>query len=1738
MLRVLLLLLLVSAAPVAQALSDALNWQWHDDHQLPVHWDNVEGAPQWLAGVRPRRAPGGRLHSVELAPGDWTTVELPAGQWLRLVSLQGRLAEGEVQVTRSVDGVLYLPQRLQASADGQSLLSGDLHRSVARLRIERAPAAAGPLQLALFVSRTPVTGEVPAYPHPLVIDSGAEAVGVSERPGRQTWWHLTAGQAASLTVHGPQRLELHSRLALAPHTRSAEQVYRIEAQLNQAALQVLELESGDERRTSVMVDGCVTPVARHERAYVDIPPGRHHLTLRVSRNLYVQLLGSRGDGDYWFAGNAPQLPVTASADAEQPSLWALARSAVVRLFEPDVPMAEAERSAQRLARDNHWEAGNLQAAAGLAGVQGYSAQQLARFDPAAQRAASLRRYVDLLPLPADAGFAQRSFSFSTASLARRVEAQLIWQPQLGSLAGEVASAAFTATPTDPARALRFQLPEHGHDTRLRLAVVGASLATAPVLYVSFDGGEPQTVLLDTTEGRVAPLLRPDAASLAASLRSQTEADWRAAYVQLPWGELQVPAGVRTVSLWAARDALWTAVQVLEAAAYTGGEGDYRAALEALGRAQALTRFIARLRELGQGRLAAEPVSGNAAEAELDNLWLPLLRYLAAQSRYFPMLSPAAQPGLDSVAVDAQRALGYQRRAEQAQQAGDRVLAIELWSRAVRGLDGEARDAARLRRARVLRDEGEALLADRELWQLYRDSASASLRQAALALLLDDANRVSDPEAGVRILASALLVRPAPELLERIVPLLVETGEAQQALQLGLLLPPAQRPLADLLRAARDAGWWGLYEQLIAQLPAGEEMSFWSGWPALAGGDAAAALAVWQQGGAAGQAAARRLHTALAIRAGLNATAQEDRVAALLEWEKWQQQTLAGGHWRLAPETVVRHAGGRTVVIPELGLQLRRYRATPAQPLQLAVYGPIRVRVSLRPLHPRGAQTPVDDWLLVSGSGTQQRFPINGNAPDRQRQLAGDATSILGQRDRVVLELGPGYHRLQLALRDRDALFAVETLQPRGFETILPVLTPQRAQAVLQAPPSGTATTAKPLRWPVELAQDCATRRVQVEVRPAPPAPALDPTLFAAVTAARMPQPLPPHTDPATQLAELLWQAEQDPSRLGEVAVRAEILYASATERAGLRGAMQRLRRAVTWRPVTNLWQRAGERDISLLHAMPEHPAARIRHALLPALGAGQQRLGGRDTLVFSLEQPQPVDFAFDLLLETLQEQPAGALSVGVRLDNRQERVVRLTPQRPRSDYRVRVAGGAHSVRLRLLDPLAGHSVRVAVREQQADGNWTQHPLEPVRRSYHVASSEEPLVVYAEGPGLLRVDEWNGDSIGSRYRRIEAGWHKQVFAVPAGRDEALYRVFELKAKAVQPRLSLHPAGVPGEALAPRALSPTAAVSAAPALRDSLPLGGQEDGTLTGTLELASRRNLDEDRDASGEAERFVELRATHRRYLGSRDGYHRFDALSRAREHGGPTFGLREFLTLPSDWHALQFDFNASLYLQRPGGGAGTDWLGDLRGRVSQRRDLGARVHHRPALLLFRRWMSRDEALEDEPERVDQDVFTDYKRDHLQGVQLGDDLFYRSRADVAGWLGARVGSNEALNLFDPDHVRGRVGVRWLLRDWDVEAEYTATRYFADPDRASDRTRERLRLEAQMLRWNDPRNGLQLGLRLDHDITAQENSGWMTLSWHRANGRLLRDFRPADLNFRGLRERHTNSRLFARQGDKQP
>jgi len=1710
--RILLLcaaLLLCGTA--VRAEGDGLIRLWRSDHPLPLHWDNLEpSSAQWMAGARPEFDRASGWHAVSLGDGGHCLLALRPGQWLRLASPGGTLDPGSVQVRRSVDGRLFLPERMRAARDGSALFTADPRPEYAWVRIEPARARKTPLRLALFVSRAPDDGEVAGYRDELRVQSGAQAVTIRDSSGAFGGWRLSPGGKATLEVRGPQRLLMLSRLSLTGHARSRKEAYRIDVRLGDKALRVIELESGEERREAVEIDGRAEAVGDAEPAYVDIPPGVHRLALEVSRTLYLRLLGTGPGGGYLFPSNAARMPAHATDAVRHGSIWSLPEATLQELFSGTASLPEAERLAQRLARDNRWQAANLQAAHGLAGKHDFSLEQIERSRLAARRALSLQHYTDLLPDGIPSGHRQRALRFGPVFLAGEEEPAALRRNQLPALAGGIADLPFVALPDLSGPELLFPLPERDFDGQLRLVVAGPREEESAVFFLRMDDGPEQRLLL---EPRQAALYRPDDPVLAEALLWGPGSLRALSPVRLAWGRIPLPAGVRSVRLRAGTKGCWTALQVQESSPYLGTESAYLAAVVAVGRERAASLFLEQLG--GPGAVPASAGTAvDAAREELENLWRPLLRHLREQARYSP------DPGKDTEPEDdpgeGPPAASLQSMAEQAEREGDWLLAIERWSRMLRRSRGQARDLPRWRRALALAAYGETSLAEREYWRLYNHADNSAMREAAMRELSRPVSPEEDAERNLRIAAAALLLRPGPGTLERTAAALADGDRPREALQVIALLPDAGPPAERFLAAARDEGWWSLFDLWVRRLPEGEEKRYWAAWPKVAQGDAPGALALWDRAGERGAAAARRLRAALSIRAALNRQERSAREQAVLAWEAWQAELLTQGTWRPAGDAVTAHAGGATLFQPALGLRPRYFRGTPSQGLRLSVYGPTRLRLEVRPLYPAGQSQPEDDWLTVRMGDRVLRYPVIANQADPERPVAQGDGSLAGRRVQVFVEVPPGPRQLDLSLGKREALFAVDRLEPGQYRELLPALTPERVRAALSR--EEKPGEAEALQWPVLLADEAGGRQERVELslrtNPAEPGDRLPDELSGMRGSAATAK----DAGPEAAFHDLLWQAQQEPARLPEIAARLERMFSGLPEKDAVRPFVERLRRDMAWKPVTNLWRRAGSRElIPPAGESQEQPAARLQNALLGPLREGEERVTGRNVLVLSLEQPRPADCLFEFRLEAVLQKPSAAMHVAVQVDGREEQVFRLDPLRDRASYSVRLEPGAHGVRIRIPNPVARHSVRVRIGE-----------FRPARREYHVATTGEPLVVYAQGPSLVRVDEWRGDHTRSRYLQVDGGWQKLTFGVRPGEEEALYRVFQWTADRAQPPLPFPPQErtLPDLPAAPVALR--AAAPEDPSPRSPLALGGQEDGTLSAALELAARRNLDE--DTSGEEEKFVEARFSHRKFLEDRGGFHRLDLLGRLRKEGGPTFGARETLEVPLGKTGFDLELQGSLYLQSPGGEAGTEGLGEVRGRVSRRFDLGTRTFHRPAAQAFRRWMSLDGNPCREPGRVDQDVFTAYKRDHLHGITLEDDLFYRPWNDAILWVGGQVAGNEDLDPFHPDHLRVRAGARVLLRDLDLGAEYRGTRYLDDDDRRSSSTRQQLRLETQLWRWSTPRCGLQLRILFDKDLSSADYSAWLGLTVHRSNGRLFRDFRPGDVHFGELRQRIGNERLY--------
>jgi hypothetical protein len=414
----------------------------------------------------------------------------------------------------------------------------------------------------------------------------------------------------------------------------------------------------------------------------------------------------------------------------------------------------------------------------------------------------------------------------------------------------------------------------------------------------------------------------------------------------------------------------------------------------------------------------------------------------------------------------------------------------------------------------------------------------------------------------------------------------------------------------------------------------------------------------------------------------------------------------------------------------------------------------------------------------------------------------------------------------------------------------------------------------------------------------------------------------------------------------------------------------------------------------------------------------------------------------------------------------------------------------------------------------------------------VATRQEPVTVYLEGPTRLRIEELRAGQTDVRYRDLAAGWQRVQLEAGPHQQQALFRIYRLTSR--QPSVPVParlPASTPLAVPLPAASLPADLSQTQRETIDRFPLAGQEDGTWSLTSTLQRRHDADEESSRNDQTEDFAELRATHRFFAADKHSYFRTDLLTRLRDEGGPTLGARTWVDIRRpDW-PVEIALGGSLYTQRPDAETGSEWSATVRGALSRQFDITPRTAHQPVISMFQRWLSLDEDLQQHPGRVDQDLFTEYKHDHRRGLGIADMLTYRPWLDTLlyGSLGAV--SNENLNVLDPDHVVAALGARQLLHNWQASAEYKARHYFPDQNRNDHVTQHRYQLSLDWLGWRTDKHGWQARAQLVWDDSSNEFSGLLSISWIHSNARFYRDFRPAERGFRSLRRRQLQEQLFS-------
>jgi outer membrane protein OmpA-like peptidoglycan-associated protein len=1318
----------------------------------------------------------------------------------------------------------------------------------------------------------------------------------------------------------------------------------------------------------------------------------------------------------------------------------------------------------------------------------------------------------------------------------------------------------TATPRALPGYHRYALPARVEPSLLRVMVDASASATAEFL-LQFDDAEPMRMSVVATPELPADEYAPAQGDAALEMLAQQFGRTQTITTAGPYAarrlpgtlvrprimEIPLPSEVREVRAWRSEPdgpALQLALQYRAAKPFSLSELEYLAMRERAGDAdQALAVF----RRTLQSAVAAESQRG---EQELANHWLPLVRALRSEHKVFTAPVVAAAPATTSVALTPAQQAELQSQAQAAEREGRWLVALERWGELVRRAPAPLAQHALLAQAAALLQLGEPYLAELQLRSLALHAGEADIRQRAIERL--DSYYQSAGDAGNRVALWATLTQQQPTAphLRRLVENLVDNSEHELALAIGLALPEAAQPREHLLRAAYQLGWWQAYAQLVAAVPSDEQRALWQGLAAMSQGRIDASRQLFTAATSAGEPWRAALDSAQALAQRHQQPQPQDGA----DLQRWHSEHPGPFVWREEPQLVSDFAGSEMLYSIDRDAYSRAYLATADKPVRLQLMGPLRLRIEARPLHKAAGTEPLDGWLRLKDASGLRLLPISNNLPATGLQLTGRSELAPGRNVSGEFDFGPGPHEVELSAGALPVLLRILARRP---EMAIPLAPPLSAQSWSDSSLPAVGDDVASCYWkhcavlvpsdPQDDAYSRDLRHNQAEARePRPPrnlpgaTPSGQPATLAPAgerlpgmawpEAARLAAGEPEaalamhpgldEVDALRRMTLLLWWSEQDPSQHARALVEAEVLGARYPAHSGLQSLLSRLSRDALWQPATGIQDSAGQRHIEVRGWQPESPALRVRKALMRESGASDQMLSGNGHMLFSLRNLRPSAIDLQLSQEEVAQLAPLPLQAFYQLDGGTPVPLSLSSSQPPHRVRVQVPAGDHTLRVGIQAPLANQFLRVRLAER-----GPTVPMTAIERPWHVATQREPLRLAVAGPAWLRIDELRDDKVESRYQWV-GGDFETLTLLPSGqRPQALFRVHQrilaAGATPIQPRVTeVLPEPVPPPYARVEATSSPRQVS----FLDGFRLGGQEDGTWSYGAQLTHRR--EPQGNANSQAEDFLQLNATHRYYDEDWRTYFRTDLLGRVRASGGPTLAVLESIEHRPVWTTLNFNLDASLYLQNPQGGLPPglpEWSAALKGSVTQKRDIGPKTYHVPRLALFAREFSLGSPGNLALNWIDQDIYTRYKSTHRLGLELGDTLYHRPWLDTQWHAGASLVSNPDLNLTQPDQLGWKVGWQQLLGKVQIDASYQQNHSQSDSLRTQASIQRTWLLDASWSQWTGRHNRPEAGLQLRHDADTGAITGLLYFTWHDSNGRGYRDFRPGEIDFSDLRTR---------------
>jgi hypothetical protein len=1623
----------LTQAAVCLADIDDVQLRLLDQFKQPLRWDNVTGCPEWVGGTKPYYSRVHGMHVVRLEPGHSVIVKVRSHEMVRVLNPNGPLTVGSLELALSQGTEMYAAVIPAISSDGKSAVVLPEAADPMLCRVAVPPSAPCGLEVALFISRRDVLGEIAPYRGVICLPGARVKVERSDKGGWEKFWPLMPNHPVDVTVSGPCRIAVESRLVEPPQdTRLHE--YRIQALLNDIELATIEADTAPENTKVISISGQSQVVGRLHRGFLEIPPGVHRLTLVPNAAIIGRLL--RQETPDYLCPRSNQPPITAEQIRQRGFLsmlfrpsWSLSDGEIGYLGAfPFFSPSANEKAADRLRRDNSRRQGGLMARdlMELAGKSRPDAPEVR------ERAKELEGYYtgfrNLMPVNKPLTDPQLYWWFVDRKLKKIDQPDLVVaERHTNSYLNMLSGGYFISVPRlsgspaqcpapgrPPGQALHYAVPKRSGPAVLRVAVEPSATPQDLVVmlvrgpthrFQVIPGAEasPSDFRLNLGEAGLEMLRRQRPWLDFSTLGGPFSVRFAPAPLkETPLYEVPLPPQVTEIFVWTSGNAPClprVCLQYRDGNPFAMAEQDYLEAEKLLLASQTPYRQFVRLLKSrvdqpaepispGQGHLMLNALAGK----DLDSFWFPLVRLI--RSHYVTFVTPVEESTKHLFTnagrrkdLSSSEARNLQDQAARMERDGQWIVALEKWGALYYGTTGTAQERAGLKMAETLETLGEDYLAEMLLRRMYlqpEGRRNPELSREALKRLQSIYTRNyaqnNDPGGLLTLACVEVVKNHNPAGIRALVRWLVEAGHYELALMAGMVLPRSERPVREVLRASKKLGWYLVYGQAVSQIPQPAERSMWAGLELIDRGrfkDGQVSLAA---SGPEGQRQATTVKAAMDIQRHLASPTLEDRIKGILHWERWQWHHPGPFMWNDDPDIISDYAGSASTYSIPRDLHFKAYRATSFRPVKTRIYGPVRVQILARPLHPAHSKQPLTGWMYAKKGPELSITPITNNLPSQGLSLVGEKSWCPGDEVLAVYELGPGLHEMEIHGGEIPLLVRVQTQRPEMPSGILPPLTTETVDAALRGPlapvPSRESKRLECLGesslavLPLARENRPVYRRaelVKASVTGARLSPVTDPSSWRALEEARKQDSWWPdaQSDPlrrqaralsegdfdkavglskdrtpqdiVNHMALLVYWGEQRPRNLARVEAQAQNLFAKHRDVAFLRGLLTRLSQKTSWEPVTVLEACAGLRILPMHGWNPESDAMRVRKAIDEPLQPGERVVIGQDRLVLVMQNLKPSDVTARLVLADVPFLPPEPLVVSVQLDDGKSESFTLRKDRPSKEITVRVPEGRHRLQVGIVDRYANQFVRVKFCETPSAGECVNVVLtKGDERTYYLATVKDPLRAKILGPAWIRIDELRNEETRVDYRFFPDGWHELALRPESDRKEGLFRIFRRVLspnpdEVTIPRpVELHFAAVPEPLFRIGSPWPVPVVD----LRDEYALGGQQEGTWSLTEMYRDPRAIEESvaepkanvqgpglgsKKKDSECD-FLELSTSYRYFSEYVPSYSKVTLLSRFREKGGPTTGLLgDWFYYPRNF-PCRFGLEGSLYVQRPEAG--------------------------------------------------------------------------------------------------------------------------------------------------------------------------------------------------------------------------